>query len=221
MKTQLFILLLFFSVSALCQKAQLKVKVTDFQNNVLSGEQIMFLEQTTQASYSGISDLEGMFVVELPAGKYDIKVKSVGEAVDFSTIEIPKLQPGQSYQTAEMQVQIEEAQSFTLDNLHFETGKWTITSSSYAELDELVRYLSLKKNISIEIGGHTDSDGDEASNQQLSQKRADAVKAYLVKKGIAAGRISAVGYGELKPVASNATAEGKALNRRTEVKIIQ
>ncbi|MBD3636248.1 MAG: OmpA family protein [Crocinitomicaceae bacterium] len=221
MKTQLFILLLFFSVSALCQKAQLKVKVTDFQNNVLSGEQIMFLEQTTQASYSGISDLEGMFVVELPAGKYDIKVKSVGEAVDFSTIEIPKLQLGQSYQTAEMQVQIEEAQSFTLDNLHFETGKWTITSSSYAELDELVRYLSLKKNISIEIGGHTDSDGDEASNQQLSQKRADAVKAYLVKKGIAAGRISAVGYGELKPVASNATAEGKALNRRTEVKIIQ
>jgi hypothetical protein len=69
------------------------------------------------------------------------------------------------------------------------------------------------------LGGHTDSIGTEESNTKLSQDRVNSVKNYLLNKGIAANRISAVGYGESRPVASNSSDEGRALNRRVEVKI--
>ena len=82
-----------------------------------------------------------------------------------------------------MEVMIEEAKSFTLSNLHFATNKSIIQASSYDELDELVEFLKLKPTQKIKIEGHTDSDGDEASNLKLSQNRAEAVKQYLIKKG--------------------------------------
>jgi OOP family OmpA-OmpF porin len=72
---------------------------------------------------------------------------------------------------------------------------------------------------SIEIGGHTDSDGSEAYNKRLSQSRASAVKSYLTNKGMSENRLTAVGYGELDPVANNGTKEGKAKNRRIEFKV--
>lgn len=71
----------------------------------------------------------------------------------------------------------------------------------------------------IEIGGHTDYTGSDAYNQTLSQKRASAVRAYLISQGISAERLTAKGYGEAKPIASNETEEGKAENRRVEFKI--
>jgi OOP family OmpA-OmpF porin len=72
--------------------------------------------------------------------------------------------------------------------------------------------------VKIEIGGHTDADGHESSNLKLSQRRADTVKNYLVKKGVPASRMTAKGYGELHPVADNKSPEGKAKNRRVELK---
>ena len=72
----------------------------------------------------------------------------------------------------------------------------------------------------VEIGGHTDNVGDNYSNQKLSEARANVVRTYLLEKGIAPGRITAVGYGETRPVASNDTPEGRQQNRRTEVKIL-
>ena len=73
----------------------------------------------------------------------------------------------------------------------------------------------------IEIGGHTDDVGDEDKNQALSEKRANTVLQYLIKKGIDSKRLTAKGYGETKPVAYNTTAEGRQKNRRTEVSIIK
>jgi OmpA-OmpF porin, OOP family len=71
-------------------------------------------------------------------------------------------------------------------------------------------------NTNIEISGHTDTDGDEAANQGLSEKRAQAVADYLVKAGLPANRFSAVGYGSTQPTAGNDTDQGKAQNRRID-----
>ena len=77
-----------------------------------------------------------------------------------------------------------------------------------------------KKELVMEIGGNTDSVGDEDANMKLSQARADSVRAYLIKNGVAELRVKAKGYGEAIPVAKNDTPEGRQRNRRIEVKIL-
>ncbi|UKN00176.1 OmpA family protein [Paracrocinitomix mangrovi] len=220
MKKLVVIIALLIAQISIAQNAPLEIKVTDFEFHPLQGEQVLFVDQSSKKEFKGVSSETGDIFISLPAGKYDIKIKSVGDAEDFSTFEVPPLPAGQNYRKASMQIQIAETKMFTLDNVHFDTGKWSIKSNSYKELDELAEFLSLKKDKKIEIGGHTDSDGDELANQSLSQKRAEAVKKYLVSKGISASRIVAKGYGESNPIADNNTDKGKALNRRTEVKIL-
>ena len=108
-----------------------------------------------------------------------------------------------------------------MNEQHFETGKAIIEPSSYTELDELVKYMELKPNIKIEVGGHTDDEGSESGNLILSENRANAVRDYLMSKGIDGNRIKAKGYGESNPIGDNDTEAGRALNRRTEIRIIQ
>lgn len=100
--------------------------------------------------------------------------------------------------------------------IHFETGHTAIDPDSAGLLDRLIEIALRCPTSNIEIAGHTDSDGEDASNQALSQKRAQAVADYLVKAGLPADRFTAVGYGSTQPVASNDTDEGKAQNRRIE-----
>ncbi|MDA7728866.1 OmpA family protein, partial [Flavobacteriales bacterium] len=116
---------------------------------------------------------------------------------------------------------IKVGSNITLRNVFFNTGKWDVKSDSYAELDRLVALLSDISSLKIEISGHTDNVGSVSFNELLSQRRADAVVSYLVGKGVDKKRLSAKGYGQSKPVDSNNTAEGRALNRRTEFEIIE
>lgn len=106
------------------------------------------------------------------------------------------------------------------DNLEFETGKEVIRKSSYPSLNALASLLVSKPNYGLQIDGHTDNVGNDAYNQLLSEKRAKAVKDYLVKKGVAEEKIASAGYGETRPVATNDTPQGRQLNRRVEMKII-
>jgi OOP family OmpA-OmpF porin len=96
----------------------------------------------------------------------------------------------------------------------FDTDSANIKSDSYGELDSFADFLKAVPSASGELQGHTDSVGSAAYNQKLSQRRADAVKAYVVGKGIDAARVTAKGYGESQPVADNKTPEGRAENRR-------
>ncbi|MEM9024452.1 MAG: OmpA family protein, partial [Bacteroidota bacterium] len=109
--------------------------------------------------------------------------------------------------------------TIALRNVFFATGKADVTSASFSELDRLVQLLTDVPGLKVELSGHTDNVGSESLNTKLSQSRADAVRQYLVKKGIAAGRLTAKGYGSSKPVDTNKTAEGRQNNRRTEFKI--
>jgi OOP family OmpA-OmpF porin len=102
--------------------------------------------------------------------------------------------------------------------LFFETASDKLKVASLTLLDELVKILNKYEAASLSIEGHTDSDGSDAYNQTLSQKRTESVKKYLISKGISASRLTATGYGETKPVASNKTSLGKAKNRRVELK---
>lgn len=97
----------------------------------------------------------------------------------------------------------------------FDTNSSTIKPESYTELDNVVQFMTVTVPTATGVvEGHTDSAGADAYNQSLSQRRADAVMKYLVDKGVPAARISATGFGESQPVADNATADGRALNRR-------
>lgn len=108
-----------------------------------------------------------------------------------------------------------------LKNIFFEHDKYDLRDESEVELKKLIDFLDFNPGIYIELGGHTDNDGELAYNQKLSENRALAVYNYLVKNGVNVKRLSYKGYGETMPVDTNETTEGKANNRRTEFKIIK
>ncbi len=107
-------------------------------------------------------------------------------------------------------------EKFVTQDIHFAVNKAEIKSESLPYIDALATWLKQNPLIKLEITGHTDSDGDEAANMVLSQKRADAIVSKLVSTGIATERLKGVGYGEAKPVRGNDTEAGKAANRRVE-----
>lgn len=102
------------------------------------------------------------------------------------------------------------------DNLVFLTGTATIKPESFPALDELAETMIKSPLWNLTISGHTDSTGTPKGNLLLSQKRADAVKQYLVNKGVGSDRIATNGFGQERPIADNKTAEGREKNRRVE-----
>jgi outer membrane protein OmpA-like peptidoglycan-associated protein len=115
---------------------------------------------------------------------------------------------------------IEVGQSVRLNNIFFEYDKSEILGGSVYELDRLVKIMKENPGIVIQIRGHTDNLGTEAYNQKLSEDRARAVYTYILSKNIGNDRVSSVGFGESRPLASNDTEEGRALNRRVEFVIV-
>ncbi|GAB4398049.1 MAG: hypothetical protein OHK0053_15850 [Microscillaceae bacterium] len=103
----------------------------------------------------------------------------------------------------------------------FDYNSATLKKISLAALEKLLAFLQTNPNIKGEIEGHTDNIGTEERNQSLSEERARSVYQYLIDNGIAEDRISFVGYGESRPIATNDTAHGRSLNRRTEFKILE
>jgi len=202
--------------------ASFTIVVTDYKNVPLKGEQILMVGQSSQKIFKGITNVSGTFDIDIPGGDiYDIKIKSVGDASDYNTMEIPEIGENQTYNKGVLTIMIEQPKSFTLDNVHFDSGKSSIKSSSHDELKELIEFLKLKPEIKIEIGGHTDNVGEALTNQTLSQSRANSVLKYLTEHGVSAKRLTAKGYGESSPIADNTTDKGKRLNRRTEVRILK
>ncbi|MGM0497398.1 MAG: OmpA family protein [Bacteroidota bacterium] len=203
------------------RKMAMEVIVTDHQNNPRQGEKIIFVDNESKKEFSGVTNESGKFDIKLPGGRtYIAKIAGVGEQQKYQTFEMPEAKEGQSYGTTRFTIKYEPPKVYTLDNVYFDVGKANLRDKSFAELNELVDYMKRRKNIEIEIAGHTDNTGTKEDNQKLSQRRADRVKKYLISKNIDARRIKAKGYGEDQPVAGNNTKEGRQKNRRTEVRII-
>ena len=128
----------------------------------------------------------------------------------------PKCKPAQKGQLA---AGLERQGHVALYGIHFDTASDVPRPESNAALTELYETLQAQKDLRVTVEGHTDALADDAYNLDLSNGRARAVVAWLVKKGVAPARLQANGFGETRPVADNATAEGRALNRRVEVSV--
>lgn len=116
---------------------------------------------------------------------------------------------------------IDKGEKLVFTNINFKFNSDEITEPSKKILDNVVYVLTKKGDVKLEIQGHTDSDGPDVYNQDLSERRAESVKKYLVENGISADRLTTKGYGESKPIAENDTKEGKAKNRRIEFIVIK
>ena len=113
-----------------------------------------------------------------------------------------------------------EEQIITLEPVYFDFAKATIKPISYPILDQVAKVMTDRPAIAVRVEGHTDNFGTDAYNQKLSERRTHSVVEYLVRKGIAASRLQAVGFGETRPIAPNDTDQGRAKNRRTEFHIV-
>ncbi len=111
-------------------------------------------------------------------------------------------------------------QEIRLEGVFFELNSAKLRADAVTRLDQAVQTLKLNSDLEIEVAGHTDSSGAAAYNQTLSQRRAEAVRDYLVSKGISADRLRARGYGESQPIESNDTTQGRAKNRRVMLRIL-
>jgi OOP family OmpA-OmpF porin len=104
--------------------------------------------------------------------------------------------------------------------VHFASAKWKVLADSFGLLDQVAQVIKDFPRMRVSVEGHTDNVGAETMNMKLSQARADEVRAYLVKKGVAEERLEAIGFGPTKPIASNKTETGRGQNRRTEFRIV-
>ncbi len=223
MRTILFLTLIFlaFSADAQTKFAPVVVSVMNYDKQPMIYDKIIFQGRKTKKTIVGITDVSGKFTTKLPAGDiYDIKIDAIGDQLEYNSVEIPAIPADAEYGVMELFVMYEMPEMVTLSNLHFETGKSTIKTASYASLNQLAEFLIRKQRQRIIIAGHTDNVGDPTANNRLSLDRAEAVKKYLINKGVPAELMRAKGYGDTRPIADNTSEAGRAQNRRTEIHLV-
>ncbi|MEM9722142.1 MAG: OmpA family protein [Bacteroidota bacterium] len=166
--------------------------------------------------------LNGEFLMSLPLDRsYAALVETPGYLFASKHFFLKGLEEDTYFDLIIDLLPIKEGAQVVLNNVFFDTGKWDLKSESYTELDVLWKYLTQNPQLKIELQGHTDDVGADADNLTLSQRRADAVKTYLIEKGIPKERLLAKGYGESQPIVDNNSDESRAINRRTEFKILE
>ncbi|MFY0643355.1 MAG: PD40 domain-containing protein [Bacteroidia bacterium] len=163
----------------------------------------------------------GEFLVALRGNlRYALNVEKPGYLFYSDYFDMPENNGSEPFVINIPLQKIKVGSGIVLHNVFFDTDKAILKEESSVELEKLVLFLSKNKSIKIEISGHTDNTGSQSRNAILSQERADAVKAYLVSKGISPERLIAKGYGATRPIADNSTEKGRAENRRTEFKVL-
>ncbi|MFT6715722.1 MAG: outer membrane protein OmpA-like peptidoglycan-associated protein [Saprospiraceae bacterium] len=169
----------------------------------------------------------GKYLFILPPGKtYDVSYEVEGYLFKSENLIVPTSSSFAQINKEINLAPIKANESIVLNNVFFQYDSDKIIKESLPDLEKLAKLLNKNKSIIIEISGHTDSKGKDAYNLRLSEKRAKSVREYLIKNGVTPNRITAVGKGELHPIARNSNPdgsdnpEGRQLNRRIELKVL-
>ncbi|NPA80702.1 MAG: OmpA family protein [Thermotogae bacterium] len=177
---------------------------------------------TGKVWFKAITDDSGRFTVVLPSGKrYGISaqpIDSLRYAFQSMHFDLKGLKEYEEKRVDVPITPIKKGESFVLRNIFFDFDSAELKPESKLELERLVKLLKRNPQLKIVIEGHTDIVGSEEYNQKLSERRAEAVARYLISRGIDPKRIKTVGYGSKRPIASNDTPEGRAKNRRVEIR---
>ncbi len=185
---------------------------------------IRFDDLTTgkEVGEARVNPKTGEYKIALPAGKnYGYHAAASGYLSVSENLELNDLKEYNELVKDLVLVPIEIGESIELKNVFFVQSKAELRPESYPELDRLVKIMKDNPTIEIELSGHTDNRGAANANLELSEKRVDAVKDYLIKKGISIKRITGRGYGGSRPIAPSDTEENRQRNRRVEFKIVK
>jgi outer membrane protein OmpA-like peptidoglycan-associated protein len=167
------------------------------------------------------TDESGIYLVTLPLGKdYAFNVNRKGYLFYSENFDLNDRVPDSTYNIDIPLQPLQANATVILKNIFFDVNKYELKPESSTELDNIVKLLKENPSLKIQINGHTDNVGKPADNLKLSNNRAKAVIDYLAAKNIPASRLSSKGWGETQPIAANSTEDGRARNRRTEMKVI-
>ena len=174
------------------------------------------VDKAPGAEYT-VNTLTGEYSVKIPLGNnYIVNALSSGFYPIYEPLDLTNEKNNIKIIKDLVLVPVQVGQAVRINNIFFETGKAILNPKSFPELDKLAKFLLENPNIKVEIAGHTDNVGKPDKNMQLSRWRARSVEQYLEGKGVPGDQVTFNGYGHTKPVASNSTPKGKALNRRVE-----
>lgn len=177
------------------------------------GKQEVYMQQQT--------DEEGRYFAVLPANRdYALSVEMAGYLFHSESFALASELPGREFQLDVALQPVQSGANIALRNVFFDTDSDVLKPNSFSELEKVYSFLMANPQVKVRFEGHTDNTGNPQYNKQLSKKRADSVKKFLVDKGLHTARIETRGLGQDQPIAPNETEEGRALNRRTEM-IIQ
>jgi len=189
----------------------------------VSAELVLSDVDSNRVVFDATNDpVSGGFLVALPRGRtYALGVKSPGYLYHSETFVLEKGGSEKPYDIRVEMQRIEEGNAVVLKNVFFDLDKSELQPRSKPELAHLAQFMRANPEVRIRIEGHTDDQGDAAYNKALSERRAEAVKLYLTEnEDVDGDRISTMGFGADRPIADNAHAEGRAMNRRTEFRVI-
>lgn len=183
----------------------------------LAAEVLLVDLKTKKTQFNDYTSAEtGDFLAVMPVGsEYSLNVSAKGYLFYSDHFELRAQDAAKPVELIVYLEKIKQGSNLTLKNIFFDTNKATLLPPSITELDILLALLKENPNMKIEIQGHTDYLGNDAQNMTLSESRAKSVYNYLVEHDIAPSRLSYKGYGKNKPIATNATPEGRQKNRRT------
>lgn len=201
-------------------------RIIDKKTETVPGGAIVYYEDMATGEnlgQTGVDAQTGNYTLRLPYGKrYGITAKAKGFVASSTTIDLSQPNVRPTLKTTDLYVApIAVGSTINLNNIFFASGKSNLLPESYTELNRIADFMTENPGIAVELGGHTDNLGNPQTNMTLSQDRADAVRSYLIAKGLQTSRLRTKGYGATRPVATNTTDDGRGQNRRVEFVILR